>query len=43
MNRTTTSVYLDISQDHRNVTCSNFKYCNNRGQCLIIKNQLKCL
>ncbi|CAF0966327.1 unnamed protein product [Adineta steineri] len=46
MNRTTTSVYLDIdhhNQLNRNLTCSSLKDCHNRGQCIIIKNQLKCL
>jgi hypothetical protein len=47
MNRTTTSVYLDINHSNqpltKNLTCSSSKYCHNRGQCIIINNQLKCL
>jgi hypothetical protein len=48
MNRTTTSVYLNIDDDddhrlNKNSTCSSLKYCNNRGRCLIIENQMKCL
>ena len=45
MNRTKTSVYLNIDheQSHKNLTCSSLKYCHDRGHCIIIDNQLKCL
>lgn len=48
MNRTITSVHLNIDENHthllnRTVTCASLKYCHNRGQCLTIENQLKCL
>jgi len=48
MNHTTTSIYLNIDGDHhhhqsnRNVTCP-MKYCHNGGQCVVVKNHLKCL
>lgn len=48
MNRTTASILLNIDDHHqyqsnKNVTCSSLKYCHNRGQCIIIERQLKCL
>ncbi|UJR31474.1 hypothetical protein I4U23_018963 [Adineta vaga] len=50
MNRTSTTVYLDIdhqqqqhNQLNKNLTCSSLKDCHNRGQCISINNQLRCL
>jgi len=48
MNRTTASVQLHVDeresfQLNRTVTCASLKYCHNRGQCLVIEKQLKCL
>ena len=50
MSRTSTSVYLDIDREtpplnqlNKNLTCSSLQDCHNRGQCISINNQLKCL
>ncbi|CAF1145491.1 unnamed protein product [Adineta ricciae] len=49
MNRTSTSVYLDIDREsshnqlNKNLTCSSLQDCHNRGQCISINYQLKCL
>ncbi len=45
INHTMASVYIDIDQMNMNMnmTCANLGFCHNRGQCIYIANQLKCL
>jgi hypothetical protein len=44
-----TSVYVDVDQNKTvnqssmNITCISLKSCHDRGRCIILDNQLKCL
>jgi hypothetical protein len=44
-----TSVYIDVDQKNIinrldiNMTCASLKFCHDRGQCIVVDNQLKCL
>jgi hypothetical protein len=44
INHTMIGVYINVDdQTNINMTCDSLKSCNNRGQCIIVDNQLKCL
>jgi hypothetical protein len=49
INRTMANVYIDVDQNNiinrsdLNMTCASLKFCHDRGQCIIVDNQLKCL
>ena len=49
INRTKTNVYIDVDQNNitnrsdLNMTCASSKFCHDRGQCIMVDNQLKCL
>ncbi|CAF1653920.1 unnamed protein product [Adineta ricciae] len=49
LNHTTANIYLDLNENTlinrsmMNMTCDNLKFCHERGQCLVIDSQLKCL